>query len=127
VNELTQETEQLDDQIQAIKKEIEIYKNQGLGQDNERKKLQKELEEKIKKNEEEYAQNLAEYKGTIDKINSIKNSIEEIFNLVDNDTSKKFKELSAREGLTQDNIMNYLGMVESMINDMIKQYAFYLG
>jgi rubrerythrin len=50
VAELTQETEQLDEQIEQIKKEIEEYKNQGLGENNERKKLQKELEEKIKKN-----------------------------------------------------------------------------
>ena len=47
MNELTQETEQLDTQIESIKKEIDYYKNQGLGENNERKKLQKELEEKI--------------------------------------------------------------------------------
>ena len=51
VSELTAETEQLDDQIEQIKKEIEEYKNQGLGENNERKKLQKELEEKILKNQ----------------------------------------------------------------------------
>ena len=44
VNELTQENEQLDDQIVKVKKQIEWYRNQGLGEDNERKKLQKELE-----------------------------------------------------------------------------------
>ena len=34
-----------------------------------------------------------EYKATIEKINSIKTSIEEIFSLVDNETSRKFKEI----------------------------------
>ena len=29
--------------------------------------------------------------------------------------------------MTQDNIMQYLGMVEEMINEMIKQYAFLLA
>ena len=33
---------------EQIKKQIEWYRNQGLGEDNERKKLQKELEQKIK-------------------------------------------------------------------------------
>ena len=56
--------------------------------------MQKQLEEKIKMNEEEYARNLAEYKTTVEKIVSIKNSIEEIFNLVDNDVSRKYKEVS---------------------------------
>ena len=41
VNELTQENENLDDEIAQIKKDIEWYRNQGLGEDNERKKLQK--------------------------------------------------------------------------------------
>lgn len=31
------------------------------------------------------------------------------------------------QGVTQDNIMQYLGMVEEMINEMIKQYAFLLA
>ena len=78
-------------------------------------------------NEEEYARNLAEYKSTVEKIVSIKNSIEEIFNLVDNDVSRKYKEVSKSLGVTQDNIMMYLGMLEDMINDMIKQYAFFLA
>jgi hypothetical protein len=32
----------------AVKREIEDYKNQGLGENNERKKAQKELEERIR-------------------------------------------------------------------------------
>lgn len=129
VSELTQETEQLDEQIDHIKKEIEEYKNQGLGENNERKKLQKELEEKIRRNEESYDAHMTEYKGTLDKINSIKSSIEEIFSLVgeNNETAKRFKALQESQGLTQDNIMQYLGMVEEMINEMIKQYAFLLA
>ena len=54
-------------------------------------------------------------------------NIEEIFSLVDNDTSRKFKEMQQSQGLTQDNIMMYLGMIENMINDMIKQYAYLLA
>ena len=68
-----------------------------------------------------------EYKATIEKINQIKVNIEEIFSLVDNDTSRRFKELQKSHGLTQDNIMMYLGMIEDMINEMIKQYAYLLA
>ena len=69
VNELTQENESLDEQITKIKKQIDWYRNQGLGEDNERKKLQKELEQKIIESEKEYQKNLVEYKATIEKIN----------------------------------------------------------
>ena len=127
VEELTKESEDLDTKIFDIKKEIEMYKNQGLGYDNEKKKLQKELEEKIEKNEKEYQANLLEYQNSLEKINNIKESIDEIFDLVDNETSKKYKEMSQSMGITHDNIMTYLGMVEEMINEMIKQYAYYLA
>ena len=127
VEELTAESEELDTKISDIKAEIEMYKNQGLGHDNERKKLQKELEEKIQANEREYQKNLAEYQNSLEKINNIKESIEEIFDLVDNETSRKYKEMSKSMGVTHDNIMTYLGMVEEMINEMIKQYAYYLA
>lgn len=53
--------------------------------------MQKELEEKIGLSENEYKKNVIEYKATIQKINQIKVNIEEIFSLVDNETSKKFK------------------------------------
>ena len=38
VNELNQENEVLDKEIDELKKQIEWYRNQGLGDDNERKK-----------------------------------------------------------------------------------------
>ena len=47
--------------------------------------------------------------------------------MVENDTSRKFREIQESQGLTQDNIMMYLGMVEEMINEMIKQYAYLLA
>ena len=54
VDELQKESEMLDEKITILWREIEEYKNQGLGGDAEKKKKQKELEEQIEKNEEEY-------------------------------------------------------------------------
>lgn len=127
VNELTQENEKLDEQIKQMKSKIEWYRNQGIGEDNERKKQQKELEDKILQSENEYKRNVIEYKATIEKINQIKLNIEEIFTQVDNETAKKYHELKQSQGLTQDNVMTYLGMIENMINEMIKQYAYLLA
>ena len=91
VNELTQENEKIDDQLVELRKAIEWYRNQGLGEDNERKKIQKQLEEKIATSENEYKKNVIEYKATIEKINQIKANIEEIFSMVSNETCDKFK------------------------------------
>ena len=70
---------------------------------------------------------MLEYRATVGKIEMIKRNIEEIFSMVDGDTSRKFKHMHEHQGLTQDNIMVYLGMIEDMINEMIKQYAFLLA
>jgi hypothetical protein len=50
---------------------------------------------------------MAEYRATLDKINSIKSSIEEIFSLAGehNETAKRFRSLQDSQGLTQDNIL----------------------
>ena len=127
VEDLTKESNDLDEKITKVKVEIEDYKNQGLGLDNERKKQQKELEEQIAVNEAEYKKHVEEYNESLKKINQIKESIDDIFSLVDNETSRKYKELSSQQGVTHDNIMMYLGMIEEMINNMIKQYAHYLA
>jgi len=79
----------------------------------------KELEEQFEKNEAEYKKNIDEYNLTVQKINGIKDAIEEIFNLVNNETSQKYRALSSQQGITHENIMQYLGLVEEMINGMI--------
>ena len=61
VEELTKENSELDERISKVKGQIEEYKNQGLGHDNERKKKQKVLEEQIKASEVEYEKSVAEY------------------------------------------------------------------
>jgi hypothetical protein len=64
--------------------------------------MQKELEEKIRRNEDSYEAHMQEYKATLDKISSIKTSIEEIFTLAgeNNETAKKFRALQESQGLT---------------------------
>lgn len=71
-----------------------------MGDDNERKKEQKELEQKIHLSENEYKRNLIEYKATVSKISQIKKNIEEIFSLVDNETAQEFRQMQAQQGLT---------------------------
>ena len=70
---------------------------------------------------------MMEYKATISKIAMIKTNIQSIFQMVDNNTSRKFFDMQKEQGLTQDNIMVYLGMIEDMINEMIRQYAYLLA
>merc|ERR1719407_324333 len=51
VNELNGECEKLEEQIAEIKSEIEKYKGQGLNTDNQRKKILKDLKERLQRTE----------------------------------------------------------------------------
>ena len=51
VNELNGECEKLEEQIADIRSEIEKYKGQGLNTDNQRKKILKDLEERLARTE----------------------------------------------------------------------------
>lgn len=65
----------LDSQIAELKNKVKWYRNQGLGDDNERKKKQRELELKIQESENEHQKNVLEYRATISKIEMIKRNI----------------------------------------------------
>lgn len=62
--------------------EIDKYRGQGSSSDNQRKKALKDLEEKLSKTEMKAEQLGLEYGQAQTKVNSIKASIENIFNVI---------------------------------------------
>eukprot|EP00965_Chrysotila_dentata_P004421 143325-Pleurochrysis_carterae.AAC.3 len=56
VNELNTECEKLEEQISELKSEIDKYKGQGLNTDNQRKKILKDLEDRLQRTEAKAAQ-----------------------------------------------------------------------
>lgn len=62
--------------------EIDRYRGQGSSSDNLRKKALKDLEEKLSKTEMKAEQLGLEYGQAQTKVNSIKASIENIFNVI---------------------------------------------
>eukprot|EP00899_Mesostigma_viride_P003312 jgi/Mesvir1/12982/Mv05993-RA.1 len=122
VNELNQEIEKLEEQITEIKAEIDKYKGQGVSTDNQRKKILKELEERLQKTEakaEVYEQKHAAAQRTV---NALKQGIQAIFNKIGCNTPAVM-EMLGDQGVSEGNMMQYLGIIEQRTNEILQMYA----
>lgn len=82
VNELSNEIENLEAQINEMQIEIDRNRGQGSSTDYQRKRALKDLEEKLSKTEMKAEQLGLEFGQAQTKVNSIKSSIENIFNVI---------------------------------------------
>ena len=64
-----------------------------------------------------------EYGQAQTKVNSIKMSIENIFNTIECDI-KQHEELLGTQGVTESNMMIYMGIIEQRINELLQIYNY---
>jgi len=118
VNELTSEIEKLEEQIQDIKAEVEKYRGQDMNSDHQRKKILKDLEEKLGRTETKAEQYDAKFAHSTKILGSLKDGIHSIFsNIGCNMTG--VSEVLGTGGVTEGNIMTYLGLIEQRANEML--------
>eukprot|EP00742_Colponemidia_sp_Colp-10_P000533 GILJ01000580.1.p1 GENE.GILJ01000580.1~~GILJ01000580.1.p1 ORF type:complete len:574 (-),score=156.25 GILJ01000580.1:1098-2819(-) len=122
VNELSNEIEILEQQIADIKTEIEKYKGQGANTDNQRKKILKDLEERLARTETKAEQYELKYQQSMKTVNSLKHGIDSIFNRIGCNTSA-VQEMLGNQGVTDSNIMQFLGIIEQKTNDLLQKYS----
>ena len=122
VNELNGECEKLEEQIADIKAEIEKYKGQGLNTDNQRKKILKDLEDRLQRTEAKAEQYEKKYEAAMKTVNALKVGIQSIFNKIGCNTPANL-EMLGNEGVTEANMMQYLGIIEQRTNEILQLYA----
>jgi len=122
VNELNGECEKLEEQIAEIRSEIEKYKGQGLNTDNQRKKILKDLEERLQRTEAKAEQYEKKYEAAMKTVNTLKVGIASIFKKIGCDTPANL-EMLGNEGVTESNMMQYLGIIEQRTNEILQLYA----
>jgi uncharacterized protein YlxW (UPF0749 family) len=103
--------------------ELERSRGSGTTTDHQRKKALKDLEEKLSKTEMKAEQLGLEFGQAQTKVNSIKSSIENIFNVIQCD-AKVHQELLGTQGVTDSNMMTYMGIIEQRINEILQCYAY---
>lgn len=86
--------------------------------DEKKWKELKDLEEKLSKTELKAEQFELEYQQSLKKVNNLKPWIEALFNLLECD-EEDTQELLGNAGVTESNIMVYLGIIEQKVNEML--------
>lgn len=121
VNELTSEIEKLEEHIAEIKAEVDKYRGQDMNSDHQRKKILKDLEEKLGRTETKAEQYDAKFASSTKILSSLKDGIATIFQNIGCNMNG-VSEVLGTAGVTEGNIMTYLGLIEQRTNEMLAMY-----
>jgi len=122
VNDLNSDIEILELQISDVKVEIEKYKGQGVSTDTQRKQILKGLEEKLQRTESKADEYQVRYENAMKTVNQLKQGIGSIFSRI-GCASTSVEEMLGNQGVTESNMMQYLGIIEQRTTDILQLYA----
>ena len=122
INELNQEIDKLEDQISTIRGEIEAYKAGGMLSDTIRKKELKDMEEKLQKMEMKADLYEKKHEEAMKTVTTLKASVWNMFNKIGCNTPG-VREMLGDGSVTENNLMQYLGIIEQRTNELLQTYA----
>jgi len=122
VNELNSEIEKLEEQIRETRVDIEKYKGQGASTDSQRKKILTDLETRLSKTESKADMYENKHGAAHKTVNALKTGILNIFNKIGCNTPAVM-EMLGDHGITEQNMMQYLGIIEQRTNEILQLYA----
>ena len=123
VNELNNEIEKLQEQITDVKNDIEKFRGQGVNMDNQRKKILKDLEDKLASTEQSAETYEGKHAQAAKIINQLKSGIQSIFTRIGCDKSQ-ITDMLGSAGVTESNMMQYLGIIEQRTNEILQSKYF---
>lgn len=118
VRDLGQEMDELEDDIKKIREEIDKYRGHGVNNENNREKILDKLNKELSATEEETKEYERQYSETMKTINSLKIGIQGIFERV-GCTTDMTPELIGSSGVSESNMMHYLGVIEQRTNEVL--------
>jgi chromosome segregation ATPase len=119
VNDVSAEIERLEENIGKIRGEIDQYKGKGIEGDNQRKKILGDLRTKLSKTEGKATQYEDQYTEAMKTVNALKTGIESIFTAI----GCKDQGMLGNAGVTEGNMMQYLGIIEERTNHLLQIYS----
>lgn len=122
VNHTNSEIERLEVVIADTKAEIEKHKGQGVSTDTQRKKILRDLEERLARTERKADEYDKKYMNAMKTINQLKTGIHSIFTRLGCNSSS-VEEMLGNQGVTESNMMQYLGIIEQRTSAVLQQYA----
>lgn len=123
VNNMNTEIENLKDDIRRLKDEIELIKKEGVDSDVHRKEILNELEQKMVEVTDELTLVNKEYKASRRQLELLKPKVESVFNSMECDRSSIAELLGIGVSIDDNNIMQYLGIIEQKCNELLQNKA----
>ncbi|XP_039971974.1 coiled-coil domain-containing protein 114 [Xiphias gladius] len=124
VNEQNNEAEALRDQISQIQEEMGQFRVKGLQHEHNHCSFLREIDEQQKETESQAE--ACENKGSIIRkiLQEIKTGVNGTFSKMECDRSVVEDMLGSSTGISENNIMSYLGLVEQKTNELLTIQAF---
>ena len=123
VNDMNTEIESLQDGINYLKDEIKLIEKEGVENDVRRKEILKTLEERMAKVTKELTSVKKEYKVNRRLLELLKPKIESVFNSTKCDRSAITDLLGGGVTVDDNNILQYLGIIEQKCNELLQTKA----
>lgn len=124
VNELNNEIEQLQEQINESQAEIEKFKSEEVEMASQRKALLKGLEDNLSSSTEQADQYDTQFKQSKKIIEQLKSGVDSLFNKINCDRSAITDMLGGTSGVTDVNMMQFLGLIEQRTNELLQVHGF---
>lgn len=122
VNDINSEIERLEHSIADMRNQIEKYRGLGMSTDTQRKKALRDLEEKLLRTEKKADEYDTRYQRAVRTISQLKNGIHSIFTRI-GAASTSVEEILGNQGVTESNMMQYLGIIEQRTSEILQAYA----
>ncbi|KAI8507209.1 hypothetical protein Bbelb_145890 [Branchiostoma belcheri] len=127
VNEQNNELEKLHDEIEEIQEEIKRFQQQGVSIEQQRQLILKDLEEQSE-TAGKTANEHDERSKAINKIlDQLKAGINSLFDKLSCDRTALQDMLGGTEGVRNDNMMQYLGVIEERTNELLASQAYLMS
>jgi len=121
VNNLSGQIESLEESIGKTKKEISKYQDEGVSSDKQRKMILGGLESKLQITEEKSSQYEDKHGQAQQTIGALKQGIQSVFDKI-GCSDEVTKETLGNAGVTESNMMQYLGIIEQRCNELLETY-----
>ena len=122
VNDINTEIERLEHNISDMRNQIEKYRGQGMSTDTQRRKLARDLQEKLEKTNKQTEEYDGRYQTATRTITQLKNGIHQIFTRI-GAASASVDEMLGNQGVTETNMLQYLGIIEQRTSEILQQFA----
>ncbi|XP_065842357.1 uncharacterized protein [Oscarella lobularis] len=124
VNELNSEIEGLQEQIADVKQNIDKFRNQGIEMEEQRKSILADLERQLKVVEERMKRQENRHAKNSRILDQLKSGVDSMFTKIGCDRSAITDMLGGQTGVTDANLMQFLGIIEQRVNELLQLQQF---